>query len=203
MWIFIICIITSSSIAYGIYIQKSAYQNNFDKYKKMQNIVPIFNWLNNNTAKDSVILVVNDKHEKYAKQLMAFTNNNLYAGSFIFTLMPQERITHNYMVDLKMQGVAPKKLKQYISHNLVMHKHYFGGLTDWKNTQITKKYLRDKDIVLNLYPEFYKQNLYTELKKYRLNYILSKDKLNVSIKKQLPQLVFIKEINGFYIYELL
>lgn len=202
LWLLLLTLVAVSALGYGILRQYSAYQHNFYRYRELQKVKIVLDWLRQNTSKDSVILV-NEKNELLTRLIPAFTHNNIYSGTYsILFATPIERILHNYMVELRLQGIKPDELERYTASNSLLHKTYFGGLEDWKNLRVTKAYLKNKDLVSRAYPDFYRADLYRELKKYRLDYILQEGLLDENLRQLLPQAELVKEINGHYLYRL-
>lgn len=200
-WKFVVFIVIISSITYGITIQVASYQSNFDIYKNLQGASGAFSWFNQNSDKDSVILTIED--EQYLRNLIPiFTHNNVYTTGNIVTLMPIERIAHNYMVDLKLKDIHPDQLDNFIEENIIAYRAHFGGVADFKENINSAVYLKNKDIVPSRYLEFYNNDFYLELKKYRLDYVLSYGKLTANILSQLPQLKLTTIIEDLYIYQL-
>lgn len=200
VWFFIVALAIIFSSWYGIFTQAATYLGNFHEYKNIQDIMPAYNWFNNNSQKDSVILTIADNLNDNGF-ITIFTHNNVYLTGNVPTLMPVSRIAHNYMVDLKLRGIQPEDLAEFIENNIIDYKSYFGGLADLKGVHSTEVYKQNKDIVPNEYLNFYNNDLYLELKKYRLDYILSDKALREPLLSELADVDLLTEINGYYIYQ--
>jgi len=200
-WGLVVSIVIVSSIIYGVTIQISSYKSNFDTYKNLQGTAQVFSWFNQNSSKDSVILTIED--EAYLKNFIPiFTHNNVYTTENIITLMPIERIVHNYMINLKIKNIHPDQLNNFIEENIVGYKFIFGGIAGFDENIDSVVYLKNKDMVPSQYPEFYVSDFYEELKKYRLDYVLSDGEPSTDILSQLPQLELVTTVENFYIYQL-
>ena len=98
-----IFIIISIVVIYAVGVQASTYKNWQPTYKYYQRYADVFNWLNKNSEKESVV---------YANLVMSgmipmYTKNNVYnAGLAVSYLIPQERLLNNYFVGLFLAGIT-------------------------------------------------------------------------------------------------
>lgn len=209
LWALAISIIASSSLIFGILVQIESYQINFDYYAKLQPYKSVFNWLNSQ-EKDSVVLVKRERYKgEYNFNLLipAFTHANIYASNIVFSLMPQERVLHNYAVYLRIKGINADNIERYIEGNMGEAVVYL--FSNWKGLYGIKQFSDFSDPVLGVrienfpahYREFMSKNFRDELDKYRIDYILSDSPLPQSIIKQLSGTELVFKSNNIFIYD--
>jgi len=207
-WTFIMVSIIGSSILFGVYSQIYTYQKNYQYYSQMQSYSTAFEWLNNQ-PKDSVVLINNELKGYHGSDylILAYTHCNVYTSSYIFSMMPEDRIYHNYLIHLRLKGIKTNDIEEYLENNKSEYRSYlfsnFAGLhgtpefPNFHDTKLEKK--------IEKFPEDYKQFLKKdfnyELKKYKLDYILSFGVMDKKILNEIlaPKLVFNE--NNVYIYK--
>src|SRR3989344_873944 len=200
IWLALIVFIALATSSVGVLKQVSAYQTNFATYKDRQSIMPVFNWFNSQTDKDSVIYVLEDE-EIIMRLIPAFTHNNVYSGSNLSSLVPPERIYHDYLIAMKLKGISPELASDYLAEHDAQIRWYFGGMNDWKQLTTSQRYLDNRYSLLQAYPDFLQNDLTTQLKQHRLDYFLHQGPLNGELLSHLPSLSLLKNINGYYIYK--
>jgi len=193
----VMVVIISASVFYGAYGQNMGYVVNFDSFQKLQGAMDVYDWLNENTKKDSVVLSVTEDH-RVNDYVTVYTENNVYFTRNIVSLIPTERLAHNYMVQLRFMEIAPQELDEYLNANTIGYRAHFGGIEDFKEIRATEIFEKNKNIVPDRYPEFYENNFLDELQRYRLDYVVADRDLRET--EDLEGLVFLKRINAYYIY---
>ena len=122
--------------------------------------------------------------------------------------MPDDRVNHSYLVRLFFNGATSETIQDYLeSHKREAQNYLF---SNWKGLYNIKQFPDFSDDILpdrlkNIpddYRKFLNQDIGAELKKYRLDFILSAGPLAEFAKKRLPNIKLIKEINGYFIYQL-
>lgn len=178
-------------------------KNSYDDYKNLQNFAPVFAWINNNTAKDCVVLNQDASGVALDMLIPAFTHCNVYAPSWTFEGVPMYRVWHNYLVILRLRGVDSINIKKYLEDHESEVRGYF--FTDWnqmfgkgKDAYIEKKI----DQLAIDYQEFIKKDFLSELKKYRSDYILFVGQPTQSILTQLPKIKPVYWDDNYSIYQI-
>lgn len=169
----IILLILLFLIVFGTGIQYSAYQIEFPRYQYYQNYSYIFNWLNKNTSKDSV--VYSDYH--LSDFIPAFTHNNVYWSNPIQynATTPLERVFHNYFVYIKVNfNPDEKEIRPYLQEHkaevsyLVLSfkviEAQYGSRTGYPDNIL--------DFLAEEYKKFLQLPLEEQLGKYRLDYLV-------------------------------
>lgn len=207
LWRLIIFFVIIFSLGFGIYTQVGAYKHNYNHFEDSQKYKVIFDWLNNK-EKDSVVLVREPGDGRYELNnlVLSFTHSNVYSSYWRFSLMPQERIYHNLLVNLRLQGINSENIDQYIENNSgeVMGKltanwkemYKVQQFSDFSTTEPEEKLVKFTDD----YKQFMVNNFEDELKKYRLDYIFSVGVLDQGVMVQLPSAELVFENNNLYLY---
>lgn len=205
-----LAIIFSSSLLFGIITQTVVYQRNYREFTAWQADNKIFAWFNQR-PRDAVVLVSDNTNTSYPLEnlLLAFTHVNLYSSNRTFSLMPEERLLHSFLVDLRMQGYSVSDVRSLILKNrsLIDGRLY----TNWEGLfGVTADFpdFRDFKLEDNLrklpaeYRQFLKQDFKQELLKYRLDYILSVGPMPKGVAKQLAGLKLEYQYQNIFIYSL-
>lgn len=208
VWKGVIGLVLFASLWFGINTQFVTYKVFLDHNRSVQSYRPVFDWFNKE-EKDCVVLVASDPKKRYLLNGMitSFTHCNIYANTWSYSLMPDDRIYHNYLVNIRAQGITGDMIEEYMKQNMGESRAYlssnwkglygvrlFPDFTDDKLPQRLKQFPID-------YRKFLAKDFSTELKKYRLDFILSVGPLVESVKKQLPNIELVAEINGNFIYQ--
>lgn len=208
LWAFFIVIIVSASLIFGSTLQVNTYKSNFDYYAGLQVYKPVFDWLNNQ-EKDSVVLVSGGSiSERFYLNgfIAAFTHCNIYASPWAYNLMRPDRLYYSYLIELRLIGVSPDDIEEYLNNNSTEYRPYLfsnmKGLFDRKDfpdfsddllVERVKKLPQD-------YQRFYAGSFIEQLKKYRLDYIVSFGPIEEVFTNEInnPKIVF--QSNNIFIY---
>ena len=184
--------IASASLFYGTVIQASVYQRLFAQSVETQAYAPVLRWLNAQ-EKDCVVFVneTDGRASVLAGLIPAFTHCNVYASTWVHSLMPTKRSYHSYFAALKLREVPPDTINQYIKENGSEIVGYL--FSNWKGLYNSPDFpdFSDPELEQRIkefpeqYQEFSKKDFRNELEKYRLDYILSFGTLSPSLVKSL------------------
>lgn len=184
--------IAGVSFFYGIVVQASVYNRLFAQSVDTQSYVPVLQWFNKQ-EKDCVVFVneTNERASLVAGLIPAFTHCNVYASTWVHSLMPTERSYHSYFATLRLREVSPNTIDQYVKENRNEAVGYL--FSNWKGLYNSPDFPDFSDPLLEQriakFPEQYrafsKKDFRNELEKYRLDYILSFGELNPSLVKSL------------------
>lgn len=208
LWQAAVTLIIVFSLAYGIASGRSAiYEGKV--MKNLQNYGAVMSWLNTNALKDCVVLTIDkeDDAPRTLEQLIpAVSHCNVYTTGWLHLgPTPPDRILHNYLVMLKLKGIGGNNIDNYLLTHQDEVRGYFFKDMSMANAAVYEKndpYILEKiNYVSGAYKEFIKKDFTQELKKYRLDYIATAEELSAANKKLLPQIKFIGEFNGVYLYE--
>jgi len=206
VWIFATISIIGSSLLFGLYSQIHTYKNSYSYHYELQSYNSIFQWFNKK-PKDCVILV-HDERVNYSLNnlLLAFTHCNVYVSNEVFSLIPEERIYHNYLVTLRMKSISSEDIEDYVAENISEVRGYL--FTNWEGVHGTPEFpdffdseLRERIKKLPQdYKEFLKKDFREELNKYRLDYIMSVGPLGEGVIAQLNGLKLEYQDNDVFVY---
>lgn len=207
VWKVFVSVIAVSSLSLGAYTQLNALNKSYSRYIPLQRYASLFDWLNSQ-KNGCVVLEIGEGKEfdNFDNYIPAFTHCDLYDSKWVFSLMPEERIYHNYFTRLFLNGITPENIEEYIARNpgevgsrlFTNFKELFNvkDFPDFKDGGLEKRFVELAD----KYKEFFKKNIISELKKYRLDYIL----INGKITRQESDLVNafekVYETDDFIIY---
>jgi len=198
LWLITVMFIFLSVAVYNILALKS-YANFNDNFSKLQRKMPLFNYLNNQAEKDCVVLA---DSEENSLLIPALTHCNIYAASYVIDGVPAERIKHNYLVWLRLNGVKAEAVDDYLINHQGYLRAYFYENWDQIFAPVNDYWFQGliKEISF-AYKEFVKKDFTVELKKYRLNYIILEEGSADEIKKIIPDLKYINSFDGLSLYK--
>lgn len=203
----ILCAAAFSSLLLGVYTQAHVYAASKPAFIELQKARPLFDWLNAQ-EKDCVVLQAGagEGPGGFDNIIPAFTHCNLYDSSWVSSLLPPERILHNYLVRMFLKGVTAETVERYVADNRLEAR---GRLfSNWKGLFGVPQFPDFSDEALPAriaalpaeYRRFYAQDMTAELQKYRLDVIISPGPLPEPVRKRLPTLKQIALIAGNFIY---
>ncbi len=209
VWSAMVGIIAVSSMCFGVYTQVSTYRGSYARYAHIQGYAPLFAWLNEQ-KKDCVVLQIDSETGIGGLDVAipAFTHCNLYNSATAPSLLPEERIWHNYFVRLFMNGVTPATLTSYLDGHLSEERTYLSS--NWKGIFGVREFPDFSDPLLakrlmmvpEKYREFFGKEIVAELKTYRLDFIVSVGPLAEMVKKRLPGVTLVQSFNDVLLYKL-
>jgi len=161
----------------GIMIQYASYKANLSAVIDEQKYAPLFEWLNKSTARDSVVLSLGES----TRLIPALTHNNIYSasGGVLYTLIPDERFLHSYLVYKYLEGIDPDYIREYldahredISLAVVGYRYNFGGCaTCFPDAATIDNMVAD-------YEQLTDENFFTYVRRYPLDYLVWDKKQN-------------------------
>ncbi len=201
LWNWIMLASTCLVLAFGIW-NASTYKHKIPDFIKLQEYQEIFNWINTKAEKDCVIFV-KEKKEELTRLIPAFTSCNVYDTTYLSTTMPKERILHNYLMKLKINGVKKTEVEKYILENKGDAREYF--YTDW-NVLFSKKHDPEFETTLDsvgkAYKKIYDEPITDLLKKFRIDYLITDKSADLEIKNIPLEIKNEFETNSFKIYKI-
>ena len=196
-------ILASLIFTNGILSQHAYFLKHKENYTDLQRFARVYDWIDQNTRKDLVILVNRDKfNTDLSEKLTVFTSAYSYLPDIAdrVYLIPQEYFRHAYFVSLFLEGKTnPETDVRQDDFRLMTvlfgfyNRYQFKCMACYTDEEITG--LKDD------YSEFLEQDFETALKQYKLDYAIwdtKRDKL-----WNLDQYDFLEpltEINGIKIY---
>ena len=185
VWVTIVFISIASSLSFGVYTQSMAYKNNFANYKEKQKYAEVFEWLNENAKKDCVILT--EDKVFFNKAILIYTNCNVYFSDFNSFMLPNERLYHNYMTFLKIQGIDERRITEYAEENAQDIAVHFYGAEGLVYGSASPSFLASKDKFINDYKKFLSEDFIDKIKKYKADYFIIESRSKNGNFSQLPK----------------
>ena len=187
----LISLIIFSSVTLGIYTQVSVYVKFHPYYVELQRYGALFTWLNAQESDCVVLQTSLEEHTGLDHLIPAFTHCNLYDSPSVYSLLPEERILHNYLVRLHFRGVEQTAVEEFIHSSNSSARDYLSS--NWKGVFGVSDFPDFSDSLfeerLNAFPqryrEFTEKDFETELRKYRLDYILVKGEVSAGAEELL------------------
>lgn len=214
LWHVTVVILFSISALFG-WRAIEAVQYSIPQYADLQSFSGVFDYLNINVEKDCVVYVSSDYANEINRFIGGFTGCNVYSSfNMMYSGVPDERVMHNYLVDLRLRGIKLKDLDKYLKENSFWLRGQF--FRDWNDLYCCgdpwlKKIGDQKEMDQHLvdvgkdvkqkYTEFLKGDLYSELSRYRLDYfVVDTEKQPKVNEKNFPFLSFRGKFDRFAVY---
>ena len=203
-----VALIIAASLVFGVYKQ---YHGITKHNRQIQNYQPALAWLAAQ-KKPCVALVSGDIRQfiEFTGLVVAFTHCDIYGNSWTYSLMPQERIYHTYLVNLRFRGVSSNELEEYLQKDPLaeidaityLSSNWAGlydetGFPDFTDEAVSQRLSRLPED----YREFLRRNFRAELDKYRLDYILSFGSVASEVQEQLGGIELLTEQGPIMIYK--
>ncbi len=142
------------------------------------------------------------EHSALATVIPALSQCDVYTSPWIpLSNVPEDRIMHNYLIELQMNGVTPQSADAYLTAHVSDIRTYF--FSDWndifgtgQSSFISKKH----DEILAAYSTFYAEPVLGELKKYRIDFIAAEEPLRGFTQKEFEQLQPVGDFGGIILY---
>lgn len=207
LWVAGIFTLISASLLFGIYTQLGAYNRFYARYAGLQSYASLFDWFNEQ-EKDCVIHVGNtpDLAPNLEMLILAFTHCNIYNSATVYSLMPDERVYHNYFSTLFFNGVTAENIEKYMREHedevrgrLSSNWKSLYGVTEFPDFEDTKLKGRIENLPED-YRKFLSKNITDELNKYRLDYVLLAGPLDDKVIRYAPNLKIAFEKNDMVVY---
>lgn len=198
----------------------AASSNTISKYADLQSFSGVMQYLSANAPDDCVVYVSPAYPSELNRFIPGLTGCNVYHTFYIYSGIPSERIMHNYLVNLRLRGVAMKDVREHVlgEENIYfVTKSYF--FRDWNDIfccrdrwlasigdkrEIDRWYdALEKDIEVR-YAEYLKGDFYAQLTKYRIDYMVVDTTLQPEINdKRHPFLSFKGRFDRFAVYSVI
>lgn len=154
-----------------------------DDFVQRQAAAPLFRTLNSISG-DCVVLV-SEKREFINRLIPAYTHCDTYSSSYVF-MVPEERVVHNFYLELKLAGVTPSTIRSYLTTydddvRLYFFRHwgdaFYNQADSWLRRvyppQESRAYLdAKKEELIQGYAAFFLEDLELQITRYRIDYIV-------------------------------
>jgi hypothetical protein len=145
-----------------------------EDYRNAQRYEAPITWLRKHAASPCVVLV-SERVEYLTERIPAYTSCDVYAISWVFSGVPEERVQHNFFTRMRLLGVLPEHARSWMEE----HPHEVRALffRDWDDLfakgTADAWFIETADRLNKQYAEFYAKDFRMEVTKYRLDYVIS------------------------------
>jgi hypothetical protein len=198
-WLMGLLICSLLCLSVGVFMAQS-YIYKIADFQKLQRYGDTFLFLNTAAPKDCVVLV-KEHNEQFERLVTAYTHCNIYSTTSTFFGITQGRVLHNYFLRLRLNGVDPERVHEYMeAHPEDIHGYFFTnwtnmfafGLDPWVSSQIPA--------LAEAYRNFTHEDLKVQLLTYRMDYLVSEAPLPPELTRELSGLTLATITGGFYFY---
>ncbi len=195
----------------------SAVPSVIPQYADLQSFAGVINYLNANAPPDCVVYVSSDYGNEINRFIPGLTSCNVYHSFYIYNGVPADRVMHNFLVNLRLRGIAPAAVDKHLDANRFWAQAYF--FRDWNDMfccrdkwlakignkkEIDQWFVSVKKDIERQYVEDLSQDLYDELIRYRLDYfVVDVTKQPQINKKNFPFLAFRGLFGRFAVYAMI
>ena len=193
--LFFVC---SGALAYGIF-SVTSYVPRIDEFRELQDTAAVFSILGQKP--DTCVAFVLPLDSTLERLIPAYTPCSVYSTSFVFYGVPKERILHNYLTYLRLQGVTEKGLHAYLlAHQTEVRQYFFDDWHQLFSSDVDPWLLERFSMLEGAYSEFSKKDLLGELQKYRIDYVITPNPLSPSVLNELPGLALATSTTRYFLY---
>ncbi len=186
-------------IVYGIY-SITSYESGVDDLARIQSYAPIFSYLNTHAVPDCVVLTY-ESNDELDRLIPAYTSCNVYTTTYEFFGIPQERIDHNFLLRLRLAGIAPGNVRSYLlAHSQLIRDHYFSNWDELFGSGLEPWIVARIDILTQQYQAFASSDLLGEIRSYRVDYLVA-DAPVAPVQERELGLKAEQHIGDFYLYQ--
>ncbi|HLC45098.1 MAG TPA: hypothetical protein VJK50_04650, partial [Patescibacteria group bacterium] len=154
----------------GYLVQQASYQANFEFYSSEERYGILFDWLNHNTIKGSVVLTYS---QRLSDILPVYTHNNVLTSTEAQLLdTPEDRLWFNFFLPVYLQGVAADAALQYFKTHPEYVANMVGGVaTRLQNSGCRTCFAEEEyQKMSERYQQFLQEGRFAD--RYRLDYLV-------------------------------
>jgi hypothetical protein len=203
LWFAGIALIVVISVAVGTY-SAGSYSHNKSDFIRQQSYGGLFSWLNTNAPKECV-LMLREWNEELERMIPAYTGCNVYSTQYVYFGIPEDRTLHNFVLRMRLLGVDPLKVEEYLYADENDVRGYFFENWDelYMSTQGRDAWLEGKvAMIANAYRESLKMSLNDEIHQYKIDYLYSEETLSSEILKELLGATIATSSKEFTLYKI-
>ncbi len=186
------------ALSSGMYSMTS-YVSRLDEFRALQDTAAVFSLLKDES--DNCVAYVLTPDSALERLIPAYTPCRVYSSIFVFYGIPEERILHNYLLYLRLQGIDSADLPAYLLAHPVEVRQYF--FQDWHQlfaSGVDSWLLARFAVVEEAYAPFAQKNLVDELRRYRMDYLITSHPLPPAVREELPGLILAATTPRFFLY---
>ena len=171
------------TLSYGV-LAAATYRIKQPEFARRQSYQPLFSELDRHPG-PCVVFTVEDT-DTIGQMIAAHTHCDLYWTTYSFFGIPPERIIHNFLLLLRLRGIAAADIDSYLHQHIgEVHAYFFRDWLQLFSDQTDQDTEATISRLVDAYQELAKKNLADELFKYKLDYIVTSGDLEARIDSTL------------------
>ncbi len=204
LWKYLLSLTLVACIALGTY-SAGSYTHSLKDYSRQQETYgPLLSWLNSNGTSECVVML-REWNEELERIIPGYSNCNVYSTQYVYSVVPPERVLHNFVLRMRLLGIDPQKAEEYLYADENDVRGYF--FENWgqlyMSTQGRDAWLDAKvSMIANAYRESLKQSLDDEIRRYRIDYLYAVTPLSIEMLKELPGITIAQQTSHYTLYNI-
>ncbi|MBI2443880.1 MAG: hypothetical protein HYV42_01395 [Candidatus Magasanikbacteria bacterium] len=195
-----------AAVLFSVAMAARFYQVHYQTFVERQPWAELFTWFNQNTPRDSVVLVAPNAFP-LDQFITAYTHNNVYLTEPGNVLAPAERFYHNYLTLLRLKEVPAAAMADYLEAHPAEVTSFLSNsifaLQPTKEFPVREEQLEEVKRQLPAdYGNFLQQDFISALRQYRLNYLLSRGALSAPLARELGNPPLVKQVGELFVYQM-
>lgn len=204
LWKYALSLLVVVSIALGTYSAGSYTYSLKDFSRQQETYGPLLSWLNINAPRECVVML-REWNEELERTIPGYSNCNVYSTQYVYSVVPPDRVLHNFVLRMRLLEVDPQKAEEYLYADENDVRGYF--FENWgqlyMSTQGRDAWLDAKvSMVANAYRESLKQSLDDEIRQYRIDYLYAATPLSMEMLKELPGISVAQQTAHYTLYSI-
>lgn len=199
LWRFMLIVTCVASLSWGVFSALS-YQNKLKEFSIQQSSSYLTDWLNENASKDSVVFL-KEFDEQLERLIPAYTSVNVYSTTYGFFGITKERILHNYLLRLRLNGITNADIHEYLlTHEDEVRGYFFSNWNQMFGYGRDAWFLGRVAYLEGEYRKFLERDPEEELLRYRVDYFVSQVPLSQTLQSELFGITLVAQVPGYFIY---
>ena len=100
-----------------------------EEYSDSQRYIAAINWLNGQQVDVPCVVFPLETTERIERYIFAYTGCDLYHSNFVYMSVPETRVFHNYVAQLRLLGITSENISTHLDENFSEWQHLF--FKDW------------------------------------------------------------------------
>lgn len=189
-------------LSFGLW-NSTTYRGSLSDFRSLQSEATLFHWLKANAPQQCVVMTNEDVDERINSLIPAFTHCDTYLTKYIVGTIPKERVDHNFLVRLRLHGVTPATIDEYLLHHQDEVRAYY--YSDWHElfgSTESEHLATERSLIAERYRAFLQTDFLTELQTYQVDYLVAVDPLTENTLRDLPELKTVLQYGSTTVYAL-
>ncbi|OGE80338.1 MAG: hypothetical protein A2826_02690 [Candidatus Doudnabacteria bacterium RIFCSPHIGHO2_01_FULL_43_23] len=196
----LVCLGLAGFVFNGYVAQRNTYEKNQKYFVADQRYATLYDWLNLNTPKDSVVLTFSPY---VGDNLPVYTHNNVFMSvQLMLNNTPEERIKDAYYLRIYFLDVKADEADEFFRGNPSIVADLLGGVANRRKYGCRTCFPESEfGPVIEGYKKFLEQGIEKQLDKYRLDYLVEDTSSDIWPAGILDRYKKIAEVGEFVVYK--